>query len=120
MKYVLIVNEGPEGLATLRDPKACGPYMGAWGAYAEALNGAGLLRGGAALQLPETATTLRMKDGKRMVEDGPFAEAKEQLGGFFIIDVPNLDAALDWAARCPIAPGGSIEVRAAVPEPGSR
>ena len=118
MNHVLIVNEGEDGIAILRDPAKIGPYMGAWKAYADALMKAGVLTGGAQLQLPETATTLRMRGGKRVVQDGPFADTKEQLGGFFIINVPNLDTALDWAARCPIAPGGVIEVRPAVQPPG--
>ncbi len=91
--------------------------MGAWMAYAKALIDAGVLTGGTALQLPETATTLRIKDGKRLVQDGPFADTKEQLGGFFIINVADLDAALDWAARCPLAPGGVVEVRPAAQPP---
>ena len=113
MNYVLVINEGNEGIATLRDPAKCGPYMGAWTAYARMLAEAGLLKGGTALQLPDTAVTLRMQDGERLIQDGPYAETKEQLGGFFIIDVANRDAALDWAARCPIAPGGAIEIRPA-------
>ena len=66
---------------------------------------------GEALQPIATATTVRVRDGKRLVTDGPFAETKEQLGGFYLIDVPNLDDAVHWAARCPVAAGGSIEVR---------
>ena len=67
--------------------------------------------GGAALQPPPTATTVRQRDGKRQVQDGPFAEVKEQLGGYYVVDVPNLDKALEWAARCPAASSGSVEVR---------
>ncbi|TXT20448.1 MAG: YCII-related protein, partial [Gallionellaceae bacterium] len=67
--------------------------------------------GGAGLQPPETATTLRLRDGQRRVQDGPFADVKEQLGGFFIIEAPNLDAALEWAARFPQRPGQAVEVR---------
>jgi hypothetical protein len=114
MNYVLLINEGEQGMASLRDPAKRGPYMGAWKAYAQRLAEAGLLAGGTALQLPDTAITLRFKDGNPLVQDGPFAETKEQLGGFFIIDVPSRDVALDWAARCPIAPGGAIEIRPAV------
>jgi hypothetical protein len=56
-------------------------------------------------------TTLRQRDGKRQVQDGPYADTKEQLGGFYEIDVPDLDTALDWAARCPAAATGAVEVR---------
>ena len=64
-----------------------------------------------ALQPATTAWTLRWKNGKVTTTDGPYAETKEQLGGFFIIDVPDLDAAISWAARCPTASDGTIEVR---------
>ena len=60
---------------------------------------------------PHAATTLRVRDGKRVVEDGPFADTKEQLGGYFVIDVPDLDAALDWAVKAPSARTASVEVR---------
>ncbi len=66
---------------------------------------------GTGLQMPNTATTVRMQDGKRHVQDGPYADTKEQLGGYFVVDVPDLDMALDWAARCPVKPGGTVEVR---------
>jgi hypothetical protein len=80
-------------------------------AYTQAVQDAGIRVGGAGLELPEIATTVRLKNGQREVHDGPFAETKEQLAGFFIIDVPHLDVALDWAARCPVMPGDAIEVR---------
>jgi hypothetical protein len=57
-----------------------------------------------------------MKDGKRRVQDGPYADTKEQLGGFILLELPSLDAALEWAARCPSAAGGAIEVRPLAPE----
>ena len=64
-----------------------------------------------ALQPVSTAVTVRLRNGKLSTTDGPFAETKEQLGGYYLIDVPNLDAALKWAAKCPGIKGGSIEVR---------
>ena len=67
--------------------------------------------GGAPLKDAATATTVRLRDGRRHVQDGPYAEAKEQLGGFIILDVASLDAALGWAARCPAAALGAVEVR---------
>ena len=72
---------------------------------------AGIFIGGGGLDSPTTATTVSVRDGKRQVHDGPYAETKEFLGGFAIIDVPNLDVALEWAARHPAAGHGQIEVR---------
>lgn len=82
-----------------------------WGAYTRALVGAGVLVGGEALHPADTATTIRMKDGARQVQDGPYAATKEQLGGFYVIEVPDLNAALEWAARNPAASSGAVEVR---------
>lgn len=90
-------------------------YWGAFRAYSQALAEAGVMSGGAALHPASTGTTLRLHDGQRKVQDGPYADTKEQLGGFFIVDAPNLDAALDWAARCPAATGGAVEVRPILP-----
>ncbi|WP_306118423.1 MULTISPECIES: YciI family protein [unclassified Roseitalea] len=82
-----------------------------WGAYTKALVEAGILVGGEALHPSATATTLRVRDGSRDVQDGPYADTKEQLGGFYVIDVPDLDTALEWAARNPAAASGAVEVR---------
>lgn len=111
MNFTLLIYESNEGFALRTDPEKSQAYWAAWPAYSKALRDAGVFVGGAGLQLPDTATTLRLGDGKRQVQDGPYADAKEQLGGFFIIDVPNLDTALEWAARIPAAPGSVIEVR---------
>jgi len=72
---------------------------------------AGVYVGGEPLKDGGTATTVRLKDGRRHVQDGPFVEAKEQLGGFMILDLPSIDEALEWAARCPAAATGAVEVR---------
>jgi hypothetical protein len=85
--------------------------MAAYGAYTEALRNAGVLSGANRLQWSSAATTVRVADGKTKVLDGPYAETKEQLGGYYMIEVPDLDAALSWAARCPGAAHGAIEVR---------
>ena len=69
------------------------------------------IKAGDALQPSGAATTVRIRNGKRLTTDGPFADTKEQLGGFYLIDVPDLNAALDWAARCPAAASGAVEVR---------
>jgi len=81
-------------------------------AYADAMEKAGILLGGERLRPAWTATTLRAADRGERVLDGPYAEAKEQLGGFHLIDVPDLDTALAWARRCPTAQRGRVEVRA--------
>ena len=76
--------------------------------------------GGDPLHVPETATTVRQKDGKTAVQDGPYANTKEQLAGFLIMELPSLDAALEWAARCPTTSVGAVEVRPLAPEAKQR
>ena len=85
--------------------------VAAYVAYGKALSEAGILRGSNRLQPASTATTVRVANGKSQVLDGPFIESKEELGGYFLIEVADLDAALSWAARCPGASDGVIEVR---------
>ncbi|MEM9194002.1 MAG: YciI family protein [Myxococcota bacterium] len=88
-----------------------------FGQYITALQEAGHLVDTDWLQPTTTATTISLAGGDRLVQDGPFAETKEQLGGYFVIDVPNLDAALAWAEKCPAVHYGKIEIRAsAMPE----
>lgn len=110
MKYTFLVYETPASFEARREGPGS-PYVGAWRAYYKALLEAGAYVGGAPLKDVATATTVRQRDGRRHVQDGPFAEAKEQLGGFMILDLPSLDAALSWAARCPAAATGTVEVR---------
>ena len=86
--------------------------LAAYMAYTQALQTAGVYVGSNRLRPVATATTLRTTNGKVQVLDGPFIESKEQLGGYFLIDVPNLDAALSWAAKCPGVGHGVVEVRA--------
>ena len=85
--------------------------IAAYTAYSEALMTAGVIKGSNRLQPTSTATTVRSSNGKSQVLDGPYVDSKEQLGGYFLIDVPNLDAALSWAARCPAVHHGAVEVR---------
>ncbi len=115
MKFMLIQYENAEAMSRRDDPAQMGAYMGAWGAYAHAIAQSGCMVSGAGLLPPRTATTVRVGPAGRDVQDGPFAETKEMLGGFFIIDVPDLDAALAWAARSPAASAGSVEVRPVMP-----
>lgn len=107
MKYALLVYQ-PQEAFERRDTEAA---MAAGKAYSEALQAAGVFVGGAGLESPQSATTVSLRDGKRQVQDGPYAETKEFLAGFGIIDAPDLDAALEWAARHPAAAFSKIEVR---------
>ena len=88
--------------------------MPAWRAYTDALVEAGVLVGGEALHPADTATTVRMNGTGPQIADGPYTETKEMLGGFYVIDVPDLDTALEWAARNPAAKSGAVEVRPVV------
>jgi hypothetical protein len=115
MQFALLIFELPEAFAA-RNCDEKDPYLGAWRAYYKALVEAGIYVGGNPLQSPETGTTVRLKEGMRRVQDGPFADTKEQLGGFTILELPSLDAALDWAAPCPAASCGAVEVRPVSPE----
>ena len=90
-------------------------FWGAWRAYFQAVVDAGAFVSGSPLQPVTTGSTVRLKNGTRHIQDGPYAETKEQLGGFVILELPSLDAALDWAARCPTAATGAIEVRPVSP-----
>lgn len=85
--------------------------VAAYAAYTEALTKAGALKGSNRLQPSSAATTVRIANGKSQVLDGPYVESKEQIGGYYLIDVPDLDAAISWAARCPAASHGVVEVR---------
>lgn len=111
MQFMLILNETAEDFAQRNDPEQAQVYWGAWNAFIGAMAQAGVIVKGDGLLGPHAATTLRLRDGKRVVEDGPFADTKEQLGGYFVIEAPDLDAALDWAAKSPSALTASVEVR---------
>jgi hypothetical protein len=115
MQFALLVYESPDAFSA-RKKGASDPYTSAWRAYHKALAESGAFVAGDPLELPETATTITVKEGKRRVQDGPYADAKEQLGGFTIVELPSLDAALEWAARCPAASYGAVEVRPLAPE----
>jgi len=85
--------------------------IAAYAAYGEALKTSGVIKGSNRLQPSSVATTVRSTNGKSQVLDGPYVDSKEQLGGYFLIDVPDLDAALSWASRCPAVHHGVVEVR---------
>ena len=102
MKYILMDYVGETGWPKLTKAEK-EHWLGAYIAYVEAMTKAGILRSSAGLQPTSAATTVRTANGKIQVLDGPYADSKEQLGGFHIIEVADLDAALSWAARCPTA-----------------
>ncbi len=104
MQYLLLIYLPAEPVA---EPAT----HGAWMEYTRQLAESGARVAGDALKGPETAQTVRVRDGETLVTDGPFAETKEMLGGYYLIDVPDLDAALGWAARISSAGYGSVEVR---------
>jgi hypothetical protein len=110
MKYLMLIYE-TEADFRARSNEQKDVFWGAWRAYHQALVAAGVIVGGSALQPPSTGTTVRVKGDTRHVQDGPYADTKEQLGGYIVLEVPSLDAALDWAARCPAASTGAVEVR---------
>lgn len=115
MQFMLMFTEPLEQFSRRTDPSEAADYWGGWNAFIQAMTAAGVIVKGDALQPPHTATTVRVRDGVRRVEDGPFADAKEQLGGYFVIEVPDLDAALDWAAQAPSATSACVEVRPVLP-----
>ena len=110
MQYLLMLYANEAGWPTLT-PEQREQAMGAYTAYTEALRKADVLRGSNRLRPSSSATTVRVTEGKSQVLDGPYADSKEQLGGYYLIDVPDLDAAISWASRCPGASHGTIEVR---------
>lgn len=110
MQYLLMIYGNEAGIPAASKDQVT-QMSAAYMAYAEAMKQAGVIRGGERLRPTSEATTVRVKNGKTEVLDGPYADTKEQLGGFFMIDVPDLDAALAWAAKCPGASTGSMEVR---------
>jgi len=110
MQYMLLIYSDESRWADVK-PEQMKAVYDQYMDYGRQLTQAGALRGGAELKPVSTATTLRMKDGKVVTLDGPFAETKEQLGGYYIIEAENLEKALEWAAKCPGIHAGSMEVR---------
>jgi hypothetical protein len=110
MQYILMTYVQEDGwtrLSKAEQQQGVAAYI----AYSEALTKAGVLKGGNRLQPSSTATTVRVVNGKPQALDGPYADTKEQFGGYFVIDVADLDAAIAWAARCPATGHGVVEVR---------
>lgn len=113
MQYALLYHETAAEAAKRADPAAADGYWAAWSHYIETLSKSGAMRGGNALQPAATGTTVRAGDGGRVVEDGPFADAREELGGFVIVEAQSIDEAIAFAEGAPCArPGaGRVEVR---------
>lgn len=110
MQYMLLIYQNEAAMQQLRQ-QDMGALMGAYGAYTKAMVDAGVFKAGDRLDRAANGTTVRTENGKTKVLNGPYAEAKEQLGGYYIIECKDLDAALGWAARCPNAQHGVMEVR---------
>jgi hypothetical protein len=110
MQYLLMLHSSETGWSNMT-PAQQEQGVAAYNAFTEALKKAGALVGSNRLQPTSAATTVRVANGKTQVLNGPYADSKEQLGGYYLIDVTDLDAAISWAARCPGASHGIVEVR---------
>jgi hypothetical protein len=113
MRYALLIYVAPWESTPEEDIEV----MKAYNAFGREVNEAGVMRGGEALHEAKTATSVRVRDGQTVVTDGPFAETKEEFGGFYMIEAANLDEAIKWAAKIPGATRGTIEVRPIVDFP---
>ena len=114
MQYMILIYDQEASWAAMPEADV-GAVMAEWGTFHQALQASGAMVSGQRLRPTAMATTMRVKNGDRTTTDGPFAETKEQLGGYYLIDVPDLDKALEWAAKIPL-PEGSLEVRPVWPE----
>lgn len=110
MQYMLLLYDDPSAAPDPDSPQAAAEIE-RWMAVTQEMQDAGVMVGGEALLGAESATTLRVREGETLLSDGPFAETKEHLGGYYVLDVPDLDSACAWAAKLPNAPTGSIEIR---------
>lgn len=119
MRYTFMLYSRESDFANV-SPEDMQQSLQAFGQYIGALRKAGVFVDTDWLQPTSTATTLSLRGGSKKVQDGPFAETKEQLGGYFVIEVPDLDAALAWAEKCPAAQYGVIEIRASAMPPGQK
>ena len=113
MQYLLLIYSDEKAGADVSKAEM-DAWMGEYVAYTDALQKAGVMLAGEALHPTSAATTVRVQNGKRVTTHGPFAETKEQLGGYYVLNCNNLDEAIEWAAKCPGARAGSIEVRPVV------
>ena len=116
MRYMLMIHEDETNYADGPESEAWQAIIRAHTAFMDELRTAGVMTGGLGLQPTATATTVRRQHGEVSVHDGPYAETKEQLGGYYVIDVADLDAALHWARKIPMRADGAVEVRPAIAE----
>ena len=117
MRYMLLLYSAADSGPANGSPEQAAE-MGKWMTFSQELVEAGAMIGGDPLHGIETATTVQVRDGQIVTTDGPSAETKELLGGYYMIDVPDLDAATAWAAKIPLAPYGSVEIRPVMDMPG--
>jgi hypothetical protein len=110
MQYMLLIYQREEELAKMTADEA-GAFMNAYGTFTKEIVASGNFKAGDPLQRVETATTVRVREGKTLKTDGPFAETREQLGGYYLIEAKDLDEAVEYAAKCPAAFVGAMEVR---------
>ncbi len=110
MRYMLLIHDD-ESIFPRMSPQETEKLMSEYGRFTEDLKASGAFQDAARLRPVATATTVRVRNGKALTTDGPFAETKEQLGGFYLIDVKNLDEAIRWASKIPSAKLGCVEVR---------
>ena len=113
MQYMLLIYNSPNAWDSMSEEEQ-GQVFGEYGTFTEELQNSGKLVAGDALQPIATATSIRVRDGETLTTDGPFAETKEVLGGYYLIDVESLDEALEWGAKVPGSKYGTIEVRPVV------
>ena len=116
MQYLLLIYNNEKNWTELPQADA-GALMGDYQSFTESIAKSGHYKGGNALQPTNTATTVRVRDGKRQTTDGPFAETREHLGGYYLVDAKDLDEAISMAERIPGARTGGIEVRPILPMP---
>jgi len=119
MQYMLMFYEDTEEVAKREDPQHSQEYWGAWTSYVGSLGQAGVVVSSNGLHPPASATSVSLRGGKRTIQDGPFGDTKEHLGGYFIIEVASLDEALEWAAKSPNVHHGHTEIRPVLPAPQS-
>ncbi len=110
MQYMLLINSDESHYGELSEAEMA-QLMADYGSFTQDVNESGVLVSAERLQPTSTATTVRVREGTVSTTDGPFAETKEQLGGYYIVDVPHLDDAIQWASKIPSAKYGSVEVR---------
>jgi hypothetical protein len=117
MHYLILIHSEERDPSTV-EPEELRRVMGEYRAYSDALRAEGVARGGNALEPSSTARTIRVRDGERIVTDGPFAESREQLGGYYLVECASEEQAIDVAARCPGSRYGTVELRPVWDIPG--